>query len=354
MRSTIIVMTRSSGTSAPRSMYTLAWRPSSVSRVRWARNRSPLAMCGTPYLPAIRRACVPLPAPTGPSNTRSRGPAAPLISSAANEAPVVAHDQLRFELAHRVQRDANDDQHRRAGNGQGLEARSRFHEEWQDGDDAEEERPGDGNPNQYAREVLVGRPSWANPRDEAVLTLQVFSNILLLKDDQRVKEGKRDNHDEVEQPVRPACTCIEGVVDRGRHGRNDLVVVADKIARDRPRQNQHARGEDQWDHTRRIDLERNVRRATAIDAVTANLLGDLDRNTPLPFIDVDDRDDSHDGQRAEDDQCPEISTSGEALEDLERQARHDPAEDDDRDSLANPVLGDQLAHPHQQHGARGH
>ena len=52
--------------------------------------------------------------------------------------------------------------------------------------------------------------------------------------------------------------------------------------------------------------------------------------------------------------APKSTPRRQALEDLERQARHDAAEDDDRHALADAVLGDQLAHPDQQHGARGH
>src|SRR5579859_4174322 len=98
-------------------------------------------MCGMPYLVTMRRAWVPLPAPTGPSRMRSRGATAPPVPLAANEAPVVAHDELGFELAHRVQRDADDDQHGGAGNGERLEPGGGLHEERQHGHDAEKERP---------------------------------------------------------------------------------------------------------------------------------------------------------------------------------------------------------------------
>src|ERR1051325_5278298 len=95
----------------------------------------------------MRRAWVPLPAPTGPNRTRSRGasltPAPPPQvegSLSTNEAPVVAHDELSFELAHGIQRHADDDQHGCTRNCQGLEPGSRFHDERQDGHDSQEER----------------------------------------------------------------------------------------------------------------------------------------------------------------------------------------------------------------------
>src|SRR5437764_2195597 len=130
---------------------------------------SPLAMCGIPYSAAIRLACVPFPDPCGPSkrmftrapsgDTRrplARDHAAPESALALAKAPglgcgrwrplawcsrprvsaaspdgalaqkafVGAHHHLRLHLAHRVERDADHDQHRGAAEG----ARSRLRE----------------------------------------------------------------------------------------------------------------------------------------------------------------------------------------------------------------------------------
>ena len=65
-----------------------------------ARSMSPVAMCGMPYSAAIRFACVPLPAPWGPSRRMSSG-------TLLEEALVGAHHHLRLHLAHRVERDAD-------------------------------------------------------------------------------------------------------------------------------------------------------------------------------------------------------------------------------------------------------
>src|SRR4051794_19014805 len=66
---------------------------------------SPVAMCGTPYVEAIFFACVPFPDPCGPRTT---------TFTSAKEAFVVAHHHLGLHLPHRVERDADDDQHRGA------------------------------------------------------------------------------------------------------------------------------------------------------------------------------------------------------------------------------------------------
>ena len=72
MRSSTMLRTMSSGTNSPRSMMGLALRPSGVPRPTCSRNMSPVERCGTPYRCAICWACVPLPAPGGPSRITAR------------------------------------------------------------------------------------------------------------------------------------------------------------------------------------------------------------------------------------------------------------------------------------------
>ena len=43
--------------------------PNGVASARWARNRSPVEMCGMPKRSESTLACVPLPPPGGPINT---------------------------------------------------------------------------------------------------------------------------------------------------------------------------------------------------------------------------------------------------------------------------------------------
>ena len=59
----------SSLTNSPASMIASAWHPSSVLASTASRRISPVEICGTPRLFASRLACVPLPAPGGPSMT---------------------------------------------------------------------------------------------------------------------------------------------------------------------------------------------------------------------------------------------------------------------------------------------
>src|SRR5437667_2705980 len=69
----------------------------------FSRKSSPVVMCARPTSLFRRAAWVPLPAPGRPSNTTYTVPGLP------DEAFVLAHHQLRLDLAHRVQDDANHD-----------------------------------------------------------------------------------------------------------------------------------------------------------------------------------------------------------------------------------------------------
>ena len=63
-------MTTSSGTSSPLAMIALTRLPISVPALTAARSMSPVESWMSPCLAAISLACVPLPAPGGPSSIR--------------------------------------------------------------------------------------------------------------------------------------------------------------------------------------------------------------------------------------------------------------------------------------------
>src|SRR5919198_669217 len=98
---------------------------------------SPVAMCGSPYSAAIRFACVPFPAPCGPSKST--------FTALLEEALVAAHHHLRLHLPHRVERDADHDQNRGAAErarGCLREAEVADEEAGQNRDESEVDRPG--------------------------------------------------------------------------------------------------------------------------------------------------------------------------------------------------------------------
>src|SRR6185503_15922599 len=143
-RSSSIRIVMSSGTSWPRSMNRRASRPMADPSRTAARNRSPVAMFGMPSFSARRDAWVPFPAPGAPSRTmtfiaRRRSPQPRPPSS--DEAFVVAHHQLGFDLLHGLDDDGYDDQQARAAKSDRAEVREEDTDERrQDGDHAEEHR----------------------------------------------------------------------------------------------------------------------------------------------------------------------------------------------------------------------
>src|SRR5262249_36549416 len=150
-----IPMVTSSGTSTPRSMYPRACRPSGVPAARWARNMSPVAMCGSPVASDTSTAWVPLPAPGGPNSRMSRATSPDALP--AEEALVVAHHELRLHLPHGVERHPHDDQDGRAAEpaGRGLREPSVADEDVREhGDDPEVDRAGERQPGQDAVQVL--------------------------------------------------------------------------------------------------------------------------------------------------------------------------------------------------------
>src|SRR5688572_171451 len=84
----------------------------------------------------------------------------------------------------------------------------------------------------------------------------------------------------------------------------------------------------------------------------------MHRDAPLPLVDHDDADDRHEAEGDKERDTEEVGPGCRAAEpelaDLVGQARHDAAEDDDRDTLAYASLGNKLAQPHQEHRARYH
>src|SRR5262249_24569878 len=117
VRSRTTPIMTSSGTSWPASMIWRAWSPSGVPRAAASRSTSPVEISGQPRSSASRRPCVPLPTPGGPSSTMRTFVLHPLPAAnpaALHETFVVRHEQVRLHLLQRVQRDADDDQHRGA------------------------------------------------------------------------------------------------------------------------------------------------------------------------------------------------------------------------------------------------
>src|SRR5262245_9589601 len=157
----------SSGTRRPSSRIGATCRPSSDPSATAARNMSPVATWGTPYPSAIRFAWVPLPDPCGPK-MRMRTGARLLLQ----EAFVGAHHHLRLHLPHGVERDSDDDQHRRSAEGSRGRLREPAvadEEAREDSDSCEEERSREREPREHTVEILRRRRAGSNARDVAAV-----------------------------------------------------------------------------------------------------------------------------------------------------------------------------------------
>src|SRR6266480_3778646 len=197
----------SSETYLPAARMGCAWRPRSVSAAISARSMSPVAMCGMPKCERSMLACVPFPLPGAPYRRRfmlkplSLGPLpdgerrqeetsfdegdscfkplslGPLPDgerrqeeTSFDEAAVLAHHQLRLQLFHRVESHANDDQDRRAAQVHLLlidagDLRRRYRQD--DRDEAKEDRAHERDTVHHRLQIVRGRTSRADSRDEA-------------------------------------------------------------------------------------------------------------------------------------------------------------------------------------------
>ena len=104
-----------------------------------------------------------------------------------------------------------------------------------------------------------------------------------------------------------------------------------------------------------VDAQWQVGRGAAVDFVAANLAGVGDRNRPLGFGDDhhagDDQKTDRDEKQVERNlRCGE---NIQKLSELGRNVGHDAGKNDERDAVADAILGDELANPHEQNRAGG-
>src|SRR5438132_242130 len=225
MRSSSMPIVISSGTSRPLSTNGWAFLPSAVPRRMFSRKSSPVVTWARPVSFLSNAAWVPLPAPGRPRRITYNG-------CLADEAFVLAHEQLGFELAEGVKNDADDDDEtacRYAKRGLTAARRTGPHktrrDEGGDGDDAQEEGAAPCDTQKDAVDVVLGRAPGTDAGDEPALSLEVLREILLLKDDEGIEEREHDDGDEDEGPI-PDVAGVEGVLEEFPGVRQKAVVRA--------------------------------------------------------------------------------------------------------------------------------
>src|SRR5205823_3632386 len=150
-------------------------------------------------------AWVPLPDPGAPYRRRFMPQRTPLPmngeghSSFSNvsldEAPVLAHHQLRLQLLHRVESDTDDDEdggapeiHRLLIDARDLRGGDRQ----DDGDEAQEDSADERDPIHHGLQVVRGGTSRADSRNEAGITFEVVRHVVHVERDRGVEVGEAE------------------------------------------------------------------------------------------------------------------------------------------------------------------
>ena len=180
-------------------MIALACCPISVPAFTAARSMSPVESWTSPCLAAIALACVPLPAPGGPSRIRfitasRRPPELRLL----DQAFVLVRQQMALHLRHRIHGHADGDQQRGAAEverhrGVGdQQLRQHAHDRQVDGADHRDAR-------QHVVDVLGRLGAGPDARQEAAVLAQVVGRLLRVEHDGRVEEGEEHDQRHVDQ-----------------------------------------------------------------------------------------------------------------------------------------------------------
>src|SRR5215470_6723018 len=240
IRSATIFSTSESGTSSPRSIIGLAFKPSGVPLATCSRSMSPVDKCGAPYFPASTVACVPFPEPGGPRKITARSSfptgrsssatLSPLTTAAqtalARKAFVIAHDELCLELLHRIHRHAHHDQERGTAEikryskpvqnplrevpvkpvaaepvRQVVQVDARDHPFRKQANQREINGADEGKPLQDGADVFRGAAARADARNKTAVLAHVVGEFRGVENDADIEKRKQDDHRDVDERV---------------------------------------------------------------------------------------------------------------------------------------------------------
>src|SRR6266508_2462845 len=194
------------------------------------------------------------------------------------------------------------------------------------------------------RNSAVGRPGripGMNP-----ITLDVVSDVVRDERERGVEERERDDQQEVEAVVEERI--LEGAHDAQREVLQPLGLAVREVLRDLAGQQQDRDREDDRDHARAVDPQRDVRAATGVHTRTAHTLRVLHRDPALALLDEDDRRDHEDRDDRDGREREEVLLHLERLRDRGREPSDDAGEDDEADAVTDASLADELAEPHER------
>ena len=208
---------------------------------------------------------------------------ASLDAALLEEALVVPHDQVRLELAHRVERDADRDQQRGAAEEEG-DVELALHDVGHDRDRGHEQRAAEGDALEDPLDVLGGGLAGADAGDEAAGLLHVFSQVDGIYGYRVVEVAEEDDEARVHRVVDVVAALEEAhhALARGGVGHE---------GRDRDGDRQQGQREDDRDDAALVDLERKVALGAAVHLAADHALRVLDGDLALGGLHPDDDDD---------------------------------------------------------------
>src|SRR5690242_15462986 len=183
----MIAETISSDTSSPASITALALSPTSVPALTAARSMSPVESCAMPRSATSRSACVPFPAPGGPSRMMSIGNAPLVLLMSAqppaleprllDEVAILMREQMALDLRHRVHCHVDDDD--QAGAAQIKGDRQRRDEIFgHQANQGQIGRADHGDAGQHVIEIDLGILARPDTRNEPAVPLEVLGGFL--------------------------------------------------------------------------------------------------------------------------------------------------------------------------------
>jgi len=200
------------------------------------------------------------------------------------------------------------------------------HQIRQDGDSCQEYRARQGDPGQDPVDVFSRTLAGPDPRYEAAVFLHVVRQIHRIQNHGRVEVGEQDDQRRVDHHVHR--------VRRPEHvGQrfHERVVLEERA--DSAREHDDGLGEDDRNHTRGIDPQRDVRVGAAVNAATDYLLGVLYRYSSLPLGDGDDTGDDQHHEEQHHDQFHPVHLARlelqQRIDNVRRISRDDTREDDE-------------------------
>ena len=106
----------------------------------------------------------------------------------------MAHQHLRFNLAHSFGSHTDDNQQTRTAEDDARDAGQAREKIREDGDNRQEYRPDQSNSHQNPIQIISGRPAGAQAGHKPAVLLHIIGHLDGIEGDCRIKISEEDNH----------------------------------------------------------------------------------------------------------------------------------------------------------------